>query len=202
MSPERRNRKQERARQTYAKIVKTATRLFARHGYHKTTITDLAQAIGLTSGAVFHHFPNKGAILNAVVDQLEKGMRVYSDIAEKAESGSPALVEDVVRIMCSHFKRDPEAIICRSALAVEFAGSNHPIEARLRHMYDVFACPFAHKLLNHEGVTNHRAASIAFVGALLGIAVQGLLREGEESMDAIAKGFLSMIKEWEPDVKA
>jgi AcrR family transcriptional regulator len=196
MSPERSNKKETQARETYIKIVKAATRLFARHGYHKTTITDLAQAIGLTSGAVFHHFPNKEAILSAVVDRLERGMHEYSDITQNARPGSTSLVEELVTVMCSHFKRSPEATICLAALATEFAGSNHPIEVRLKQVYEVFVEPFALKLRDHEGVTDPRAASIAFVGVVQGVAVQGLLRDGDPTIDELARGFLSMMKKW------
>jgi AcrR family transcriptional regulator len=195
--PERSHKREDQAKETYIKIVKAAVRLFARHGYHKTTITDLAQAIGLTSGAVFHHFPSKEAILDAVVDRLERGMRIYSDMAGNAQRGSSALVEELIRVMCSHFKRSPEATICLAALATEFAGSNHPIEMRLKQVYEVFVEPFARKLKDHENVTDPRAASIAFVGAVQGIAVQGLLRDGEQTIDELAGGFLSMMKKWQ-----
>jgi len=196
MAREKGKKKEAQGKETYVKIVQAAVRLFARQGYHKTTITDLAQAIGLTSGAVFHHFSSKEAILDAVVDWLARGIHVYSDITENAQQGSLALVEDVMRIMCSHFKRSPEATICLAALATEFAGSNHPMEVRLKQIYEVFVESFARKLQDHESVTDPRAASIAFFGAVQGIAVQGLLRHGEQTIDELAEGYLSMLKKW------
>jgi AcrR family transcriptional regulator len=48
------NKKETQARATNKKILMAAAELFARQGYHKTTITDIAQAVNLTSGAVFH----------------------------------------------------------------------------------------------------------------------------------------------------
>jgi hypothetical protein len=99
--------------------------------------------------------------------------------------------------MCSHFKRNPEATICLAALATEFAGSNHPIEKRLKQVYDVFVEPFARKLDDHESVTDPLAASIAFAGSVQGIAVQGLLRHGEQTIDRLAEGYLSMMKKWQ-----
>ena len=39
---------EERARATRRKILVEATRLFARQGFHKTTVSDLARAIGMT----------------------------------------------------------------------------------------------------------------------------------------------------------
>ena len=42
------NKKEARAHATRVRILKAAVRLFARQGYHQTTISDLATAIGLT----------------------------------------------------------------------------------------------------------------------------------------------------------
>ncbi|MDR3553853.1 MAG: TetR/AcrR family transcriptional regulator [Syntrophobacteraceae bacterium] len=196
MLREKTNRKDEQAKQTRMKIVRAAVRLFARHGYHRTTITDLAQAIGLTSGAIFHHFPNKEAILDAVVDWVERGMHIYSDIADNAARGSLALIEEVMRVMCIHFNRGPEATICLAALATEFAGSGHPMETRLKGIYQIFVDSLARKLADNKDVKDPGAASMAFIGAVQGIAVQGLLRDGERTIDELAGGFLSLLKNW------
>jgi AcrR family transcriptional regulator len=189
-------KKEAQARQTRSRILKAAVKLFARQGYHKTTITDLAQAIELTSGAVFHHFASKEALLEEVIAWLARGMRVYSDLAEQTEVGSIDAVERMLVIMCDHFKRNAEATICLAALATEFAGSNQPIEARLKETYEVFVNAFARLLANHPKVTDPRAAAIAFVGSAQGIAVQGLLRSGEETIDQLAGSFLSMLASW------
>ena len=196
MTGEKTNKKETRAKQTYVRIVQAAVKLFARQGYHKTTISDLAQAIGLTSGAIFHHFANKEAILEAVIDWLERGFHIYSEITDHAEHGSIGVVEEVLRVMCSHFRRNPEATICLAALATEFAGGGHPLETRLKEIYEVFVKSFANCLRNHPRVSDPRAAAVAFFGAVQGIAVQGLLREGEKTIDELAEGFLSMMKEW------
>ncbi len=190
------NKKGKQAEETYIQIVQAAVRLFARQGYHRTTITDLAQAIGLTSGAIVHHFPTKDAILEAVVDWLKRGIHDYAKIANSARHGSIAVVEEVVRTMCEHYHRSPEATICLAALATEFAGSNHPTEARLKEIYDVFADSFARILQDNETITNPRAAAITFLSAAQGIAVQALLREGELTVDELADGFMSMLKRW------
>jgi hypothetical protein len=113
-----------------------------------------------------------------------------------AQHGSIAVVEEVVRTMCSHFHRNPEATICLAALATEFAGSNHPMEARLKGIYDVFADSFARILQDNVSITNPRAAAITFLSAAQGIAVQALLREGEVTVDELAEGFVSMLKRW------
>lgn len=196
MQQKRPNKKQAQARATHKKILMAAAELFARQGFHKTTITDIAQAVNLTSGAVFHHFPSKEALLEAVVDWLARGISIYSDHLNRAERSSLAVAEGVMDIMCEHFRRQPEATICLAALATEFAGSKHPMEKRLKKVYEDFVEAFSRILQNHPKITDSTAAATALIGAVQGIAVQGLLQAPERSIDELAKGFIGLLAEW------
>jgi AcrR family transcriptional regulator len=190
------NKKEAKSKVTRKKILVAASRLFARRGYHKTTIADIAQAIGLTSGAIFHHFASKEALLEAVVAWLARGITIYSDYLEGIEIGGLPALHGVIAIMCDHFRRQPEATICLAALATEFAGSHQPMEATLKQVYEDFVGTFAGILENHPKVRDPRAAAIAFVGSVQGIAIQGLLRENEHTIDELANAFLTMFAEW------
>jgi AcrR family transcriptional regulator len=190
------NKKEAKSEETRHRILVAARKLFARQGYHKTTISDIAQAIGLTTGAIFHHFATKDALLEAVVKGLGRGIKLYSDYLSQIGPGSLEVVEGVVGIMCEHFRRQPEATICLAALATEFAGSNHPMETTLKEIYGDFVVAFARVLENHPKVSDPLAASMAFVGAVQGIAIQGLLREQDYSIDQLAQAFLTMFAKW------
>ena len=196
MSPKRESKKKAQARATHKKILMAAAELFTRQGYHKTTIADIAQAVSLTSGAVFHHFPSKEALLEGVVDWLARGMAIYSNHLTQVEKGSLTVAEEIIDIMCDHFRRQPEATICLAALATEFAGSDHPMERRLKEVYKDFIQAFSRILVDHPGVTDSRAAATALIGAVQGIAVQGLLRASECSIDQLAQAFVGMLAEW------
>ncbi|MBW1979643.1 MAG: TetR/AcrR family transcriptional regulator [Deltaproteobacteria bacterium] len=191
-----RNKKEVQARTTHKKILAAAAELFTRQGYHKTTIADIAQAVNLTSGAVFHHFRSKEALLDEVVSWLARGISIYSDQLNKARRGSLKVTEEVVVIMCEHFRRQPEATICLAALATEFAGSGHPMEQRLKEVYEDFVQAFSRVLSHNPQVKNARAAAMALIGAVQGIAIQGLLRAPEVSIEELAQAFLSMLADW------
>lgn len=47
-------------------LLEAAATLFAERGYHATTIRDVAQAAGVTPGALYFHVPTKQALLVAV----------------------------------------------------------------------------------------------------------------------------------------
>ena len=190
------NNKKLQAQKTRKMIIETATRLFARQGYHKTTINDICQAIGLTSGAVFGHFPSKEALLLEVISWVERGIIYYADYLNQAKAGSLKVIEGLFKIMCDHFNRYPEATFCLASLSAEFAGSNHPVEKRLKEIYERWAKAFSRILKNHPKVKDKRIAALVFIGVAQGIAIQCLLREEDLTADQMTKAFLSMLADW------
>ena len=105
-----------------------------------------------------------------------------------------SVVDRVLNIMVEHYEAQPEATICLAALATEFAGSDHPVLDEIRNAYEAFVAPFEKVLSTHPTVKNPRGASIAFIGSVQGIAIQGLLREGGEyALRDLAKSFLNLI---------
>ncbi len=181
----------EKARATRRKILVEATRLFARQGYHKTTVTDIANAIGMTQGALFHHFPNKEALLEAVVRRLSRGFAEYR--AAMDPDSVQATLERVIAAMVDHYEAQPEATLCLAALATEFGGSGHPILEDIRAAYDCFVEPFQELLSRYPGVKNPRAVAIAYIGAMQGIGTQGILREGNPSLRDLAFAFQTIL---------
>jgi TetR/AcrR family transcriptional regulator len=49
------------------RIVDEAARLFARHGYTKTALDEVAGACGITKPAIYYHFKDKQALYEAVL---------------------------------------------------------------------------------------------------------------------------------------
>jgi AcrR family transcriptional regulator len=51
------------------KLLQVAAHLFRHKGYERTTVRDLAGAVGIQSGSIFHHFKSKDEILRAVMEE-------------------------------------------------------------------------------------------------------------------------------------
>jgi AcrR family transcriptional regulator len=61
--------------ETINQILTVALNLFIQKGYDQTSIQDIINELGgLTKGAIYHHFKSKEEILQAVTDQLFKGV--------------------------------------------------------------------------------------------------------------------------------
>lgn len=187
----------EKAKATRRKILEAATHLFARQGFHKTTMWDIASSIEMTTGAIFHHYATKDDLLNAVVDELDKEMDPYIIYLRSSDKISSDGVRNLVQMMADRFHDQPDTIICLSSLATEFSGTDHAIIPKVRKAYDRFVDSFAACIKHHPNVSNPRATAIAFIAAMQGIGVQALLRNGQDSIDALVEGFLSMLSEWQ-----
>lgn len=53
-----------------AAILQAAACLFMEKGYHSASMQDVAKAAGLTKGGLYHHFPSKEAIRDALLEQF------------------------------------------------------------------------------------------------------------------------------------
>lgn len=62
-------------RATRQKIVQSAANLLAQHGNSGVTIGAVAAAAGITRRALYHHFANRDALMEAVSTHLEQQLR-------------------------------------------------------------------------------------------------------------------------------
>lgn len=71
-APAKRAIKQERAVKTRKDILNSAITLFARRGVSSTTMQQLADAIGMTPGALYWHFKTKDDLLLSAIEELHQ----------------------------------------------------------------------------------------------------------------------------------
>ncbi|WP_048495811.1 TetR/AcrR family transcriptional regulator [Marinobacter subterrani] len=69
------------------RLLTEAARLFREKGYERTTVRDLAAAVGIQSGSLFHHFRTKEEILKAVmVETIRLNTALMQAALEAADS--------------------------------------------------------------------------------------------------------------------
>jgi AcrR family transcriptional regulator len=79
----------ERREKTQAAIVNAATRIFGARGFAATTMDDIAAAARVAKGAVYHHFPTKEALFEAVFEQVS--LELVSDLDRISRAEKDAL---------------------------------------------------------------------------------------------------------------
>lgn len=101
-------RTKEEAEETRTLILDTAERVFHEKGVSRTSLADIAQAAGVTRGAIYWHFKNKLDLFNAM---MERATLPMEEIAETAA----ALADE-----------DPLAHLRHTALAVLTSACQDP----------------------------------------------------------------------------
>ena len=86
-------RTKEEALATRQSLLDAAERVFQQRGVARTSLADIAEAAGLTRGALYWHFKDKAALFNAVMDRVTlplDGERRAPD-AQPPPEGDPLL---------------------------------------------------------------------------------------------------------------
>jgi AcrR family transcriptional regulator len=87
--------------QTVASILAVAERLFIEQGYEKTSIQDILAQVNFSKGAVYHHFPSKESILDAVMERhMARTAQMLEELiltvqAESARAKVTAILEEI-----------------------------------------------------------------------------------------------------------
>ncbi|HEX4244694.1 MAG TPA: TetR/AcrR family transcriptional regulator, partial [Acidimicrobiales bacterium] len=81
--PERMNQNLARGAATREHLIEVATGLFAERGYEDTSIETVLLQASVSRGSLYHHFKNKEALFEAVVEAIETdaGVRVLEAAA-------------------------------------------------------------------------------------------------------------------------
>ena len=77
----------EQVAQTRAALVAAGRLLFGTKGFAATSVEDIARAARVTTGALYHHFPTKAAVFEAVFEQVHTEMLAASAEASAAADG-------------------------------------------------------------------------------------------------------------------
>jgi len=94
----RRRPAQARSRQTVDAILTAAARVFASLGYARGTTNHIAAEAGVSVGSLYEYFPNKDALLAALMEaHVEAGEQILARAAEAAAGGRGDDVRTVVR---------------------------------------------------------------------------------------------------------
>ena len=75
---------------TRERILREASRLFAKKGYHGTSTREIAEEVEIRQPSLFHHFASKDMIMAELID-IDHGESAAIAMAEAGASGSAAL---------------------------------------------------------------------------------------------------------------
>lgn len=182
-------------------IVKTAFDLAATQGMDNVTTGGIADAIGLTQGAIFRHFPTKDTIWLAVVHWVRARLL---NVIDRAASQASDPLDAVTRIFFAHIafaEKNP-------ALPRLLMATNPQLKRLIQELLDGYETKLAGLLADAKALglvrsdLDEEAAAALLVGIIQGLVVRVLVIGPRKSLPGEAKRlfpiFLAGISVGEP----
>lgn len=159
--------------------VEAVVALAAEQNPNDITTSAIAKRMGLTQGALFRHFPNKAAILQAVMEWTAKRLLAKLDKAIAGASSPLAALEAMFMAHVEFVAEHP------GVPRILFGELQHPEETPSKHMVQALIQHYGERLrrLIEEGKRREEldaqldteAAAILFIGTIQGLVMQSLL---------------------------
>ncbi|NLW04016.1 MAG: TetR/AcrR family transcriptional regulator [Pseudomonadaceae bacterium] len=179
-------------------LVAIAARLFCNQGYETTTVRMLADAMGIKSGSLFHHFNDKQEILYAVI---ESGMLHAMEIAQQALATTKTPRKRLYALARAHLStllEDRDAHVVAIYEWRSLTQDSRDWLVRLRDAYEtswrevINECHEAGLIKGDQSLQRHMA-----LGAL-NWTVQWYQPEGKLSPDELAEELVAMVLREKP----
>ncbi len=130
--------KKEQREISVAKLLDAALGFFVTEGYRGTTIERIANAAGLTKGAVYFYFRSKAGVLTRLLEWAE--VTIIDPTVQAIEEAGPQATDRLVAFLHTQSlvttERPERTALSRLVLlmSLEFRGTGDPIEKRLDKM--------------------------------------------------------------------
>jgi AcrR family transcriptional regulator len=133
---------------TKQKILDVSIDLFAERGYDRASIRDISKAVGITESAVYRHYENKDAILEAIFDQLVN--QVYTPLPPKrVTSEQTSIFRQILEGLPAYILANPHLIKILRILLYEMS-PNERVREFMKQEYDIRAAEYTEALLSKE----------------------------------------------------
>lgn len=197
-----------RARGEYAKTRKTRTAImeaafevFADGGYRAGSLREIAQRVGMSEAGLLHHFANKSALLEAVLEHRDDKARELVPI--ESDDGE-AVLRGLVKL-AAYNASIPGVVELFCTLSAEATSPDHPAHAYFLRRYEYTRGNLAKAFASLEaedrlapGMTPDRAA-VMLIAMMDGLQVQWLLDrevvDMAEALQVLVAGFADI--DWE-----
>lgn len=83
-------------------VTAAAATVFAKQGYEQTSVSALAEQIGLATGALYHYFPGKRELLVSICDQLNRPVLEPARKLLEEEADPSRAVERLLELWVGH----------------------------------------------------------------------------------------------------
>jgi len=130
---------QTKKKQTEARLLKAARQEFLQKGYAKANLRAICKAAGVTTGALYFSFPNKEALLAAILDPLIAEYQAMTRaLALREEQAPDTADENEIAIIQFYAAHREEA----KADGSRYANFRDTLEAQMREAFRSYYARF------------------------------------------------------------
>jgi AcrR family transcriptional regulator len=150
-------------------ILDAAVRVFARQGFHRCRVSDIADEAGVAYGLVYHYFDTKEEILDTLfLERWELLLAAIADVDARDQPARDKLYE-VASFIFDSYRYDPDlmkVIIVEVTRAANSFGDTHL--AKIREAYEGIAAIVqkAQDAGTFKTTVTAQFAALAFYGAV------------------------------------
>ncbi|MEM1177415.1 MAG: TetR/AcrR family transcriptional regulator [Acidobacteriota bacterium] len=157
-------RKQERSIASYQQALDAALELFSSQGFGATTMREIADKSGLSMGNLYHHFPNKEALFQRLLDDYWGRLLNPDHPLQQlfARAGFPEDLEEMAAEIEAAVEENQAYILLIYVDVVEFQGEH------IRTFYEGMATRFR-ELYGDKLEARKAAGDIGDVDPLVGV---------------------------------
>ncbi|WP_341994698.1 TetR/AcrR family transcriptional regulator [Microbacterium sp. LWH7-1.2] len=194
-----------KSRITRAAILDAALDVFAEAGYRSGSLREVAQRVGITEAGLVHHFPNKPALLAAVLGRRDEHSLQWTRMADgNGDVTLRGLVETA-----NHNSSAPGVVELYCILSAEATALDHPARGYFVSRYEVARTHLIGAFEDLErqgrlkpGLTPHNAA-VATLAMMDGLQIQWLLdRDGVDMAGELRTFFATLADiDWTPSAE-
>ncbi len=172
-------------------IIHAARKVFARYGFRKTTMQDIAGAARKAKSSLYHYFNSKEDIFRSV---LEKEVGILKDQILKSINKEETAQKKLTAYFVARMYGFKKVINFYSAFSDEYL-ENYGFIQRMRREYDQYEISMIRSMLSEgvdEGsftISNLQMTAAAILTALKGMEYQWAV---EQDVEAIEKNIRSM----------
>jgi len=91
-------------------ILAIAARLFAEKGFKNTTVRDIADAAGILSGSLYHHFDSKESIVDELLQTFQAELFAGYDAVIASDDDARTKIERAVRLSFQTIDEHPHEV--------------------------------------------------------------------------------------------
>ena len=176
-------------------VVQQAARVFAERGYDQTSIQDLAEAIGLAAGGIYHYIGSKEQLLIRICDQLMDPLLDQAREVAASEADPEAQLRAIVRLWVAQVveHRDHMLVFQQERHVIESGDQWRGVRSSRKQFERVVADVLDRVLADGRLRLSDRRLALSALLGMVNHTAQWFGPRGRLQVDQVADGYVDLL---------